>query len=92
MINEFTNVVDNICLWDGNTETWQPPANTLILVQATTPAIVWVLNADKTDWILVEQMGEGAIGFTWNGAEVVTNQSKPNPPEPQPVTDGLQTA
>lgn len=92
MINESTNVVDNICLWDGNLDTWQPPIDYLMLVQATTPALTWILNADKTDWELGQVMGAGAIGFTWNGAEVLTDQLKPAKPQPQPTTDGLQTA
>ena len=77
MINENTNTVDNISVWDGNTNTWQPPANTLMLVQATTPALMWVLNADKTDYVLEEIVGQGGIGFTWNGSVVITNQPKP---------------
>jgi len=77
MINENTNTVDNISVWDGNTNAWQPPANTLMLVQATTPALMWVLNADKTDYVLEEIVGQGGIGFTWNGSVVTTNQPKP---------------
>lgn len=26
LINKETNVVDNICAWDGNTQTWTPPS------------------------------------------------------------------
>lgn len=80
MINESTNIIDNVCLWDGNPDTWQPPANTLMLVQATTPAMIWVLNQDQTDYILTEQIGQGQIGFTWNGTACVTNQPKPEIP------------
>jgi len=89
MINESTNVVDNICLWDGNTNTWQPPTDTLMLIQATTPVLVWELNADKTDYVLGEQIGVGAIGFTWDGTVLTTNQPKPVIPV-QPVTEGTQ--
>jgi hypothetical protein len=92
MINP-ENVVDNICIWDGDTNTWQPPEGYTMLVQATTPALVWELNADKTDYVLVEQIGVGAIGFTWNVTTQVltTNQPKPNPPTQQPTTEGTQT-
>jgi membrane-bound lytic murein transglycosylase MltF len=87
MINQSTNVVDNICLWDGNPDTWQPPANNLMLVQATTPTLVWQLNDAKNDWVLVEEMGVGDIGFTWNPTtEVLTN----NKPKPKPITRGTQ--
>jgi len=77
MINESTNVVDNVCVWDGDTNTWTPPADTLMLVQADTQALVWQLNADKTDYVLVEELGQGQIGFTWNGSVLTTNQPKP---------------
>ena len=79
MIPTATNVVENICYWDGNVNTWQPPANTLMLVQATTPAMVWVWNNNITppDFVLTEVLGQGQIGFTWNGTVVTTNQPKP---------------
>lgn len=79
MIYESTNVVDNVCLWDGNPDTWQPPAGYLMLVQATTMALVWVWDALISDWVLSQQMGQGQIGFTWNGSECVTNDLKPEP-------------
>ena len=87
MINKFTNVVDNVCLWDGNTETWQPPSEYLMLIQSTTPDLIWnpVREIDpKTgksiivDWVLVEEIGSGDIGFTWDGSILTTNQPKPN--------------
>lgn len=90
MINESTNVVENITIWNGDTNTWQPPANTLMLVQATTPAMFWVLNADKTDYVLQEQLGGAGIGFTWDGVACVTNESKPEISQ-QPVSEGTQT-
>jgi hypothetical protein len=77
MINESTHIVDSICIWDGNTETWQPPTNTLMLIQANTQALVWKLNADKTDYVLVEVLGSGAVGFTWDGSVLTTNEPKP---------------
>lgn len=91
MINESTNVVDNICLWDGDTSTWQPPAGHLMLVQATTMALIWVWDAAIIDWVLTQQVGQAQIGFTWNGAECVTDAPKPKPPQTQPVTQGTQT-
>jgi hypothetical protein len=79
MINESTNVVDNVCDWDGGTE-WTPPANTLMLAQATTPAMLWqpvIVENKITDWTLEQQIGQGQIGFTWNGSVLTTNESKP---------------
>ena len=91
MINESTNVVDNMCLWDGNPDTWQPPSGYLMLIEATTMAVVWVWDNAIPDWVLSQQIGAGQIGFTWNGTECVTNEPKPKPPKPQPVTQGTQT-
>ena len=91
VINESTNVVDNICLWDGDPDTWQPPANYLMLVQAITPALVWLLDTTIEDYVLTQEMGGGGIGFSWNGAECVTNEPKPPKPEDQPTTGGTQT-
>jgi hypothetical protein len=96
MINESTNVVDNVCVWDGNSETWQPPSNYLMLVKATTPALIWNWNKELSDWVLQEQIGDGDIGFTWNATTQIltTNQEKPKPPKPkndQPDTNGTVT-
>jgi len=80
MINQSTNVVDNISVWNGDTGTWQPPADYLMLVQATTPAMVWqpvVVDKIITDYVLVEEIGAGQIGFTWDGTVCTTNQPKP---------------
>jgi hypothetical protein len=74
------NVVTNLVVWDGNTQTWTPPANAIMLVQATTPAMVWeatVVDGVITAWNLVEEMGAGAIGFTWNKTVLTTNQPQP---------------
>lgn len=87
MINKSTNIVDNETVWDGNTETWQPPSEYLMLVQSTTPAMLWdaVIEDGKwVDWALGEHIGEGGIGFTWDGSVLTTNEPKPEPPKPNP--------
>jgi hypothetical protein len=74
------NVVINVCLWDGNVNTWTPPANTTMLVQATTPALIWKQSEPLTTPItysLEEQLGAGDIGFTWNGSLLTTNLPEP---------------
>lgn len=88
------NVVTNDVVWDGNIETWTPPSNATMLVQETTPALVWQLNNTYTDWELVEVIGAGGIGFTWDEVTLKTNELKPEPPTPteQPTTEGIQTA
>ena len=82
-------VVTNVCLWDGNTETWQPPQNATMLVEATTPTKVWgVVNSE---YVLIDSIGDAGIGFTWDGSVATTNQPKPTIPT-QPTSDGLVSA
>jgi hypothetical protein len=75
-----SNVVTNNVLWDGNLETWTPPAGSIQLIDETTPAKIWqpVYTEEKlTDWVLEEQLGVGDIGFTWDGNVLTTNEPKP---------------
>ena len=98
MVNKMTtqnylvvenNVVTNNVVWDGNTNTWQPPADATMLVQATTPALIWQSdNLTPPAWVLVEVMGAGDIGFTWNSTVLTTNRPEPTKPPP---TSGTQT-
>lgn len=90
MINEEINIVENVCIWDGNTETWQPPSGYLVIPQATTPAKIWELNPEQTEYVLVEVIGAGQLGFTWDGTYAITNEPQPVPPV-QPTTSGTQT-
>ena len=85
------NVVDNIVVWDGNTNTWQPSVDATMLVQATTPAMVWVYQPTTKTFVLTEVVGAGDIGFTWNDLVLTTNLPEPAVPT-QPVSTGTQTA
>ena len=82
------NVVTNNVVWDGNTQTWTPPADSIQLIQATTPAMVWIGTTVEnlpatipptytTTYNLEEVVGSGGIGFTWDGTVLTINQSKP---------------
>ena len=88
------NIVNNIVVWNGDTTQWTPPADSIALVQATTIAMVWqevIVDKKIVDYVLVEQLGAGAIGFTWDGTVVITNEPKPAIPV-QPTTTGIETA
>jgi hypothetical protein len=79
-----SNVVTNNVVWDGNPNTWQPPINSIQLIDATTSAKIWqpvLVDSKVTDWVLGEQLGAGDIGFTWDGSVLTTNQPKPSIPE-----------
>ena len=86
------NVVSNVCVWDGDINTWTPPSDATMLIQADTNAMVWELNTDKTAYVLTEVLGAGAIGFTWDGSVLTTNEPQPTPPKEQPVTSGTVSA
>ena len=75
-----SNVVTNLVVWNGNTTQWTPPQGSIALVQATTPAMIWeatVVDGVIIAWNLVEKIGAGAIGFTWDGTVLTTNEPKP---------------
>jgi hypothetical protein len=75
-----SNIVNNVVVWDGDTTQWTPPQGSIALVQSTTPAMIWeatVVNGIITAWNLVEEIGAGAIGFTWDGTVLTTNQPEP---------------
>jgi hypothetical protein len=84
-----SNVVTNNVVWDGNPSSWQPPAGSIQVVDATTPAMIWqaVYEINPTtekeiivDFVLGEVLGAGEIGFTWNGSVLTTNEPKPPVP------------
>jgi len=82
------DVVTNSLLWDGNPETWTPPADATMLPQETTPAMVWipvVVDGKIVDNVLEQVIGAGQIGFTWNGTVLTTNAPKPPVTLPAPV-------
>lgn len=43
IVDIATNIVVNVCVWDGDTNTWQPPAGT-IAVQSDTAGIGWIYD------------------------------------------------
>ena len=86
------NVVVNIVVWNGDTTQWTPPQGSIALVQSTTPSKIWELNnLLPPSYELVEVIGAGSIGFTWDGSVLTTNESKPADPV-QPTTSGTVSA
>ena len=82
LIIEF-NVVTNVVVWNGDTTQWTPPQGSISLTQATISAMVWeavIVDKKVTDYVLVEQLGVGSIGFTWDGTVLTTNEPKPEIP------------
>jgi len=74
------NVVINCVVWDGNVNTWSPPIDAIMLVQATTPCMVWepvIVNEKTVDYQLIELIGAGTIDDTWDGSVLTTDLPKP---------------
>ena len=51
-------IVTNSVMWDGNPETWMPPAGATMLISATTPAMLWELTTPQ-GYQIVQAMGAG---------------------------------
>lgn len=90
MINETTNIVESTCMWDGDTSTWMPPEGYLVIPTATTPAKVWEMNQEQTDYYLAVEIGAALSEFTWDGEYAITNYPKPEIIAPV-ETSGMQT-
>jgi hypothetical protein len=73
-----SNFVVNVCLWDGNVETWTPPANVTMLVQEETPTKIWELI--ENEYVLVDSIGNAGIGFSYKDGVCITNKPKPVAP------------
>lgn len=94
IIDSQSGVCDNVTLWDGDMGVWQPPVKHIAVPQASTPSKVWVQVDNTQQWVLTETVGDGQIGYTWDGVCLTTNEAPPSPTvaeQPQPAVDGSQT-
>jgi hypothetical protein len=84
-VNTANNIVENAVVWDGNTETWQPPSGFIALDAEVTPSVEWEWNADLNEWTPVDMVGTGSIGDSWDGQKFNSPKPPPPPPPPAPV-------
>ena len=77
------NLVTNICVWDGDVNSWQPPSEAITLIAETTPTKIWNLDLELKDYVLVDSIGNASIGFTYDGSVCITNEEKPIYVEPK---------
>jgi hypothetical protein len=70
-------VCENICVWDGNTETWNPGENYTAMPLESTTALVWEYEKSSKSFVLVERIGGGRVGYTWDGTKLITNATMP---------------
>jgi len=75
-IKSNPNYCDNVVIWDGDTNKWNPPLNHIALSQKDTPVKVWE-QIDSDTWNLVPSIGGGGIGWEWDGTYLITNESMP---------------
>ena len=84
-----TYTFNNVQIWMAHTTNGEFPSN--VSVGYSTMSIKdltkvyegsWSVSANN-QWILVEVIGAGDIGFTWDGSVLTTNL--PKPPDPEPV-------
>jgi len=79
------DVVTNSVMWDGNPNTWEPPANATMLISADTQALIWqavLVDKKPIDYVLVETLGAGQIGFTWSTTTQILTTNEPKPEIP----------
>jgi hypothetical protein len=86
LINTQTNpqICENVIIWNGDKNIWNPPAGYILLLQKETLCHDWKWNSNSSAWELTE-LGIGGIGFTWDGTKLTTNE--PQPTEPPIVID-----
>lgn len=81
---------DNVVVWDGDTNKWSPPESHIALLQETTSSKDWSWDATSNTWILTESIGNGQIGYTWDGVALTTNEPQPVVPQNPPTQTGAE--
>lgn len=84
------NVCDNLIMWDGDTNIWNPPQDHIALLQISTPSKNWDWDTNTNAWILTDTIGQGGIGYTWDGTSLITNEAQPS--DPLPLRPGPSSA
>ncbi len=69
---------ENVVIWNGDTNIWNPPEGSIALVQDETPSLDWVFDATANSYVLFLSVGEGSVGWTWDGSALTTNELKPS--------------
>lgn len=83
-------LIDNIVVWDGNPQTWQPPQGYTAAPYAEMDAKIWVLK--DTDYVIEPGRRWPRIGDTLVN-NVIDPGPKPQytpPTQPQPQHSGAQ--
>lgn len=89
LINNQTNICENVSL-DTRPANEITIAGYTVLDLSITPTIHWVLDEELNDYVEVERIGNGGIGYTYIDGKLV--MSKPEKPivEEQPITSNIE--
>jgi hypothetical protein len=79
LVNKETNTVDNIILWDGNINIWQPPETHQAVFAEDKLTLLWVWNSDLNDYEQKEFVDSLDLGLKWDGTKFV-EVKKPETP------------
>ena len=77
-IDNASNTVTNIILWDGGSN-WTPPEGCTMIDSATIATLHWQFNEETKDYELAQTKDFYDIGFTWDKATrtLTSNHTKP---------------
>lgn len=74
IINSQTNVCENITLDDRQFFEVNLPSPYFALDLMTTPSLHY--KFDGQNYVTIESVGQGGIGFTWDGTKLIQPQPK----------------
>jgi hypothetical protein len=77
VINKETNLVENISLDDRPISEITLPDPYFVIDLETTPTITFYRHSDTKEVLSEESIGQGGIGFTWDGTKLIGPQPKP---------------
>ncbi len=80
LVNITTNLVEKIVYWDGVSDIviYDLPEHYELILIEDKPAMVWDKVSGSNEIKLVEVIGRGSQGMTWDGTKF--SQDKNNPP------------
>jgi len=76
IINKDTNLVENISIDDRPINEIVLPDPYFALDQETTTSITYFRNPESKEIVTWEAVGEGNIGYTWDGEKLIGPQPK----------------
>jgi hypothetical protein len=77
IINKDTNLVENISVDDRPISEIILPDPYFVINLETTIAVIYSRDHDTKEVLSEESIGQGSIGFTWDGTKLIGPQPKP---------------